>query len=57
MNKKIVFVLLALGGQLSVMATPLCDLDIEELSDSSKVIDLDEVVVTQGAGAPAPSAS
>ena len=45
MNKKIVFVLLALGGQLSVMATPLCDLDTEELSDSSKVIDLDEVVV------------
>ena len=45
MNKKIVFVLLALGGQLSVMATPLCNLDTEELSDSSKVIDLDEVVV------------
>ena len=45
MNKKIVFVLLALGGQLSVMATPLRNLDTEELSDSSKVIDLDEVVV------------
>ena len=43
MNKKIVFVLLALGGHLSMMATPL--FDTEELSDSSKVIDLDEVVV------------
>ena len=45
MNKKIVFVLLALGGQLSIMATPLRDLDTEALSDSSKVVDLDEVVV------------
>ena len=45
MNKKFIFVLLALGGQLSVMATPLRNLDTEELSDSSKVIDLDEVVV------------
>ncbi len=45
MNKKIVFVLLALGGQLSSMATPLLSLDTEALSDSSKVIDLDEVVV------------
>ena len=43
MNKKIVFVLLALGGHLSMMATPL--FDTEELSDSSKGIDLDEVVV------------
>ena len=45
MNKKIVFVLLALGGQLTALATPLCRVDTEELSDSSKVIDLDEVVV------------
>ena len=45
MNKKIVFVLLALGGQLAAVATPLKSLDTEALSDSSKVIDLDEVVV------------
>ena len=45
MKKKIVFVLLALGGQLSAMATPLRSLDTEALSDSSKVVDLDEVVV------------
>ena len=45
MNKKIVFVLLALGGQLSAGATPLKSLDTEALSDSSKVVDLDEVVV------------
>ena len=45
MNKKIVFVLLALGGQLVAAATPLKSLDTEALSDSSKVIDLDEVVV------------
>ena len=46
MNKKIVFVLLtALGGHLAVMATPLKSLDTEALSDSSKVVDLDEVVV------------
>ena len=45
MNKKIVFVLLALGGQLSGLATPLFSLDTEALSDSSKVVDLDEVVV------------
>ena len=46
MNKKIVFVLLAaLGAQLSAVATPLYDLDTEALTDSSKVIDLDEVVV------------
>ena len=45
MNKKIVFVLLALGGQLTALATPLCRVDTEELTDSSKVIDLDEVVV------------
>ena len=45
MNKKIVFVLLALGGQLSAMAAPLKSLDTEALSDSSKVVDLDEVVV------------
>lgn len=45
MNKKIVFVLLALGGQLTALATPSCRVDTEELSDSSKVVDLDEVVV------------
>jgi outer membrane receptor protein involved in Fe transport len=45
MNKKIVFVLLALGGQLAAVATPLKSLDTEALSDSSKVVDLDEVVV------------
>ena len=45
MNKKIVFVLMALGGQLSAGATPLKSLDTEALSDSSKVVDLDEVVV------------
>ena len=45
MNKKIVFVLIALGGQLSAMAAPLGSLDTEALSDSSKVVDLDEVVV------------
>ncbi len=45
MNKKIVFVLLALGGQLAAVATPLFSLDTEALSDSSKVVDLDEVVV------------
>ena len=45
MNKKIVFVLMALGGQLLAGATPLKSLDTEALSDSSKVVDLDEVVV------------
>lgn len=46
MNKKIVFVLVALGCQISSLATPLNDLEkVEELADSSKVIDLDEVVV------------
>ena len=45
MNKKIVFVLMALGGQLTAMATPLGSLDTEALTDSSKVVDLDEVVV------------
>ena len=45
MNKKNVFVLLALGGQLSVLATPLKSLDTAALTDSSKVVDLDEVVV------------
>ena len=45
MKKKIVFVLLALGGQLVATATPLRSLDTEALSDSSKVVDLDEVVV------------
>ena len=45
MNKKIVFVLMALGGQLLAGATPIKSLDTEALSDSSKVVDLDEVVV------------
>ena len=45
MNKKIVFVLLALVGQLSAGATPLKDFDTEALSDTSKVIDLDEVTI------------
>ena len=45
MNKKIVFVLMALGGQLTAMAAPLESLDTEALTDSSKVVDLDEVVV------------
>ena len=45
MNKKIVFVLMALGGQLTAMAAPLGSLDTEALTDSSKVVDLDEVVV------------
>ena len=45
MNKKIVFVLIALGGQLTAMATPFGSLDTEALTDSSKVVDLDEVVV------------
>lgn len=45
MNKKIVFVLMALGGQLTAMATPFGSLDTEALTDSSKVVDLDEVVV------------
>lgn len=45
MNKKNVIVLLALGGQLSVLATPLKSLDTEAFTDSSKVVDLDEVVV------------
>ena len=45
MNKKIVFVLLALGSQLTAMAAPLRSLDTEALTDSSKVVDLDEVVV------------
>ena len=45
MNKKIVFVLLALGGHLNMMATPLKSFDKEALTDSSKVVDLDEVIV------------
>jgi outer membrane receptor protein involved in Fe transport len=36
---------MALGGQLTAMATPLGSLDTEALTDSSKVVDLDEVVV------------
>ena len=45
MNKKIVFVLLALGVRFIAMATPLKGLDTEAIADTSKVIDLDEVVV------------
>ena len=45
MNKKIVFVLIALGCQSPVLATPLIDLDREALTDTSKVIDLDEVTI------------
>lgn len=45
MNKKNVFVLLALGSQLTAMAAPIRSLDTEALTDSSKVVDLDEVVV------------
>ena len=43
--KKIVFVLIALGCQSPVLATPLIDLDREALTDTSKVIDLDEVTI------------
>ena len=43
--KKSLFVLMALGCQISVVATPLTDLSDEALSDTSKVVDLDEVVV------------
>ena len=46
MSKKIVFVLLALGCHFaSLVAAPLIDPDAEALADSSRVIDLDEVVV------------
>ena len=45
MNKKIVFVLMALGCYAPVVATPLNDLDKEALTDTSKVIDLDEVTI------------
>lgn len=45
MKKKIVFVLMALGCQVSLLATPLYDLDTEALTDTSKVIDLDEVTI------------
>ena len=43
--KKSLFVLMALGCQISVVATPLTDLSDEALSDTSKVVELDEVVV------------
>ena len=43
--RKTWFVLLALCCQTAVMATPLDDLTDEALIDSSKVVDLDEVVV------------
>ena len=43
--KKTCFVLLALSCQALVMATPLDDLTNEALTDTSKVVDLDEVVV------------
>ena len=45
MNKKIVFVFIALGCHLSVVATPLIGPEAEALADTSKVIDLDEVVI------------
>ena len=37
--------LIALGCQSPVLATPLIDLDREALTDTSKVIDLDEVTI------------
>ena len=43
--RKTCFVLLALICQAVVMATPLDDLTNEALTDTSKVVDLDEVVV------------
>ena len=43
--KKTCFVLLALSCQALVMATPVDDLTNEALTDTSKVVDLDEVVV------------
>ena len=45
MDKKIVFVLIALSCQMMTLATPLKDLDTEALTDTSKVIDLDEVII------------
>ena len=46
MSKKIVFVFLALGCHFaSLVAAPLINPDAEALGDSSRVIDLDEVVV------------
>ena len=45
MMKKTCFVLLALSCQALVMATPVDDLTNEALTDTSKVVDLDEVVV------------
>ena len=45
MIRKTCFVLLALSCQAFVMATPLDDLTNEALTDTSKVVDLDEVVV------------
>jgi len=44
MNKKF-FVIFALACQLTAVATPLIGLDTEVFSDTSKVVDLDEVVV------------
>ena len=44
MNKKLT-VLFALGCQLSAFGAPLDDLNNEALTDTSKVVDLDEVVV------------
>ena len=44
-NKKIVFVLLALGCHMPLVATPLHGLYPEALTDTSKVIDLDEVTI------------
>ena len=43
--KKNVLVFLALGCQLSVMSAPLIGIENDALVDTSKVVDLDEVVV------------
>ncbi len=45
MNKKIVFVFLTLGGCLTTMASSFVNIDTKSVSDSSKVVDLDEIVV------------
>ena len=45
MKNKNLIVLFALGCQLSGLATPLNDLTDEAIADTSKVVDLDEVVV------------
>ena len=45
MKNKNLIVLFTLGCQLSGLATPLNDLTDEAIADTSKVVDLDEVVV------------